>query len=419
MYDVVVIGAGPSGLGVGSALKHHTDLSFIIVDSGKNLFSRSRYDAQDLVQGLGGAGPFSDGKYSFYPSSSALWNLDKKKFLRISYQWYRDELMKHHTKEKKTDDNSIPEYPDVKESFISTNEWFLKEYDSVYLSLEARYQFIDEICRDIGLDKFMLETTITVWKKVDDHYQVEIKDMITKKEQFICCKNIIVAGGRFWPYSFTSGVRMKFARLEYGVRIECSPEKSLFSGTLIKDPKYKYTTKLPVEYRTFCCCRNGEIVITNCNGIPSCSGRSDCEPTKLSNIGYNVRILDKTLSDPVKADLFNNRLVFRNVPMKDVINTNILTEYYGKQGNFYLVNGLKLLLERFPDFEDAKLSGPTIIQTIHKIRQTMVTIKLIHHIQRYRLQQLLIIFLFYCPNRLHILSQDSIFSLVIYRICII
>lgn len=372
MYDVVVIGAGPSGLATGCALKHYTNLSFILIDSGKDLFSRSRYDAEDLVHGLGGAGLFSDGKFSFYPSSSVLWTLNNKENLVKGYDWYRDSLMKHSTEKETTDTGTkVPKYPEIKESDHRTDEWFLKEYESIYLPLDARYAFIDDIRREIGLDKFMLGTTVTTFKKVDDrngyHYEVCTQDTQTNKQRVICCKNIVIAGGRFWPHSFTIDARMKFSRLEYGVRVQTDPEKSLFSGTTIKDPKYKYVINDTVkgnsplvEYRTFCCCRNGEIVVTRSNGISTCSGRSDCEPTKLSNIGFNVRILNKSISDQISEHLFDRKDIFENIPIIDAIKHDALIKHYGDRGNDYLVTGLKLLLERFPDFKDAKLYGPTI-----------------------------------------------------------
>lgn len=415
MYDVVIIGAGPAGLATGYALKRYTNTTFTIIDSGKQLFDRSRYGPQDLIQGIGGAGLFSDGKFSFYPSSTALWELDDKELLSLAYNWYCDNLKSHlseanlpgtdllvsateHHKDKSAysiesglnigdhHDQINYELPEIKKDTLPSNTWFLKSYPSICLTLAERYQLIDNICHQIGFNNFMMGQTVSRCEKIvnpqNEYYCVSVLNSDTGHRQEIICRYIVVAGGRFWPHLFNTtnttnttntintintGTSMQlipteFKRTEYGVRIQCSSDKMLFTETKIKDPKYKYVSDSSVEYRTFCCCRNGEIVMTRSEDIASFSGRSDCEPTDQSNIGYNVRILDKKQSDDVKKHLFGNKKysVFKDVPMQDVIGNDALTKYFGEIGNRYLVKGLKLLLKRFPDFEDSKVWGPTI-----------------------------------------------------------
>jgi hypothetical protein len=151
---------------------------------------------------------------------------------------------------------------------------------------------------------------------------------------------------------------MIFRRLEYGLRIQSTPEKSVFTETTIKDPKYKISTT-DVEYRTFCTCRRGEVIKTDFNGMITYSGRSDCTETNLSNLGFNVRIMDQILSEQILSDILTNKETFNNIKIIDAINTNILDKYFGK-GSKYLSDGLKLFLERFPDMEDSILIGPTL-----------------------------------------------------------
>ncbi|WP_306316275.1 MULTISPECIES: FAD-dependent oxidoreductase [unclassified Streptomyces] len=69
-FDLVVIGAGPAGLAAAQRLagvRHRVAL----IDGGKPVDRRDRYAAADMTRGHGGAGLFSDGKFSFFPSASA------------------------------------------------------------------------------------------------------------------------------------------------------------------------------------------------------------------------------------------------------------------------------------------------------------------------------------------------------------
>lgn len=53
---------------------------------------RDRYNPEESACGVGGAGLFSDGKFSFFPSSTDLWKLPKKELLLQSLDWVLDIL---------------------------------------------------------------------------------------------------------------------------------------------------------------------------------------------------------------------------------------------------------------------------------------------------------------------------------------
>lgn len=70
--DAVIIGAGCSGL---SCAEHFASagVGFCIVEEGLSPLERNRTDPFDAAAGVGGAGLFSDGKFSFWPSGQRLY----------------------------------------------------------------------------------------------------------------------------------------------------------------------------------------------------------------------------------------------------------------------------------------------------------------------------------------------------------
>jgi len=349
VYETLIVGAGPAGLAAAVSLKTRGK-EFLLIEGGKSVHERDRYDKTDLICGIGGAGLFSDGKFSFYPSSTHLWNLSNKEILSESYDWFCNLLSQCGLK-------MVPSCPVVVNTHYETNKWFLKEYPSLYLSLDERYSLSDKLFSLIGWNNILLETTVIGYiKNKNGTYSIKISR--NGNNTSIHCKNLIIAGGRFWPL-FNNFQTPQFMRLEYGVRIQDLPSRSFFTHTELNDPKYKYLDK-EVEFRTFCCCRNGEVVITDNNKIETYSGRSDCLPTKLSNTGFNVRILDEDICNKIISEGLFKTKTYGDIPIKIAIETDILEKYYGKTACHYLTVGLRLLLEKFPDLENANLFGPTI-----------------------------------------------------------
>lgn len=91
---VAIIGAGPAGLAALSVIAKSTKIEIFLIDSGKHHNERNHESASDLGVGIGGAGLFSDGKFSFYPSGTKVYQLSDKQLIQDGYQWICDELSK-------------------------------------------------------------------------------------------------------------------------------------------------------------------------------------------------------------------------------------------------------------------------------------------------------------------------------------
>src|SRR5213080_4023389 len=77
--SLLVVGGGPACL----ARQH----DFLLVEVGARVGQRDHADQRRLGTGVGGSGLYSDGKFSFFPSASALWRLPDRAALRTSWAW--------------------------------------------------------------------------------------------------------------------------------------------------------------------------------------------------------------------------------------------------------------------------------------------------------------------------------------------
>ena len=80
-YSIIIVGSGPAALGVADVLKENQTIlrHTLIIEKGRAVDERSCAIKEgkkcvdcspcNVVCGLGGAGPYTDGKICFYPQS--------------------------------------------------------------------------------------------------------------------------------------------------------------------------------------------------------------------------------------------------------------------------------------------------------------------------------------------------------------
>jgi len=349
-YDVIVIGAGPTGLSFGSRFKG----KFMIFDMGNPISKRDHDDSIDSLIGAGGAGLFSDGKYSFYPAGTKIWDLTG---IEYSYESLSNDIKKY-----------IPDIPDfTKKSIINQNnkdsgyfDWKLKKYPCYYVPLDKRKEMINDLCSKIPEESLKFRHQVMSYQKISTGYIICVKNLITGKIFDVRTKIIICAGGRFFPLYMNSiniNTNKIFRRIEYGVRVigNVNNKTMKIANNDLLDPKF-IKTKGDIEYRTFCWCIDAETVLTNHLGIKTYSGRADCPSTGISNFGFNTRIKKESKDVEKYVNKLKSIKPFE-IPIKDV---DKIVDYYGKGLGKPLINGLKSLLEEHPDLKDTKLQGPTI-----------------------------------------------------------
>lgn len=365
-FDVAIIGGGPAGLAAFHKLKQSQTLKVVIIESGRSLDDRDRY--LDSTTGIGGAGLYSDGKFSFFPSSTELWKLPNLKQLQESYDWTRDLL-------SQSGEISPPAFPqDLTQLEQPLDVWTLKEYPSLYLSLDARMKLASDLAHSPDPERFQLfnytRVTSCEYSEESKKFTLELKSDVVKE---ISAKSVVYALGRFGPLTLPLSVPSRFYRVEIGVRIEDDSSSAFFDETDLMDPKYRFVKSSrnnPREWRTFCACRNGEVILGNTLGLQTYSGRADGPPTGKSNIGFNLRLFDppplSELSaqwDRLKSSDGTFRTSLYRVLQGDRFALQLVYNAFGHRWGQYLVEGLGLLAEEFPILKKshtASLIGPTV-----------------------------------------------------------
>lgn len=283
---IAIIGAGPAGLAASVALSE-TGIKSILYDTGKNFEQRIHNHADDLGIGVGGAGLFSDGKFSYYPSATHLYKLFEQATLRHSYSWMADTL-------NKVDINSekFPEHY----NFDPTQDT-VKVYASAYGSLDQRTELVRSLIQNFS-GTLLTNAEVTEINKTKSGYEI-ISNSSDGKVLRNFVSGIVLANGRFGSiYSsiFTFPLPLFLHRYEFGIRIEHPSSKGFLTRTQVKDVK-KIWEERGVNFRTFCTCRNGELWNIPYGDFSALSGRSDGPATNYSNFGLLARFYGSSLKE--------------------------------------------------------------------------------------------------------------------------
>lgn len=361
--DLIIVGAGPAGLAAAMAA-HSSGSSPLLLESGGDLGSRSHSDRTSAVEGVGGAGLFSDGKFSAWPSASGLWSLDEG-IVAPAWRHTTQMLSKHGVQ---IADPAVEVPADV---LVENERYLLKEYPSVYASPAARHEMTQSMRR--ACPRTFTDCEVATIDPVIGGWKVGT----TRGE--LRTRKLILATGRFGPLLLGScnpetadgpaPLSLVPRRLEVGVRIQ-QPSGAFFLRDAPQlDPKLLwFDQESHYEWRTFCCCREGLVISTRSRGMLTVSGRADCPPTGRSNVGFNLRVKDADVINRVWPDL-QARLGRADGPsshafagVADGDDAGFLAAMFGDVLGEGLRAGLVRLRAAFPGegLDRAEVIGPTL-----------------------------------------------------------
>lgn len=308
-YDVIIVGAGPGGIFTAYELvKLDPSLEIAVFEAGSPLEKRKcPIDGERIktcvhcptcaiMNGFGGAGAFSDGKYNITND-------------------FGGSLHEYIGKAKATElmnyvDSINMQYGGAGSKLYSTANSDIKK-----LCLRNKLHLLDASVRHLGTDKnyVVLENLFSILKnRVEFFFRTPVEHVAsngegftvsTADESFSCDKCVISVGrsGSKWMESVCRelDIATKSNRVDIGVRVEMPAEIFSHLTDELYESKIVYRTeKYGDLVRTFCMNPHGVVVSENTNGIVTVNGHSYEDPA-LHTANTNFALLvSKHFTEP-------------------------------------------------------------------------------------------------------------------------
>ncbi len=311
-YDVIIIGAGPGGIFSAYELaKLAPQLKIVVLEEGHALDKRKcPIDGKkikscigcktcSIMNGFGGAGAFSDGKYNITNAFGGTLYEYIGKDNAIELMKYVDNINITHGGEGcklYTTANS-----DIKKLCIK-NDLHLLDASVRHLGTDVNYVVMGNVYEELK-DKveFRFDCAAIDVKKLDDKYLVTT----SKGDEVIGDKCIISAGrsGSKWMEKVCKDLNIPTHsnRVDIGVRVELPANVFSHLTDELYESKIVYRTeKYGDLVRTFCMNPYGAVVNENTNGIVTVNGHSYDDPAKRTDNTNFALLVSKQFSEPFK-----------------------------------------------------------------------------------------------------------------------
>lgn len=291
-YDIIVAGAGASGVFLTYELtKLDNNAKILMIDKGAALESRNcpikggkvptciKCEPCHIMNGYGGAGTLSDGKYNITTQFGGDLHAYVGREKAMGLMEYVDEV--------------LCSMGGADARLYSTTSSNLKT-----VALRNNLHLLDAKVRHLGTDRNMviLERIFDyITKRVDTEFGITLEDVdkledgtfvvTTDKGEQYQCNDLVLAAGRSgskWIGGICDkfGIKQKKNRVDIGVRVELPAEVFKHITDDVYESKIVYKTdKYNDMVRTFCMNPYGEVVAENTNGIVTVNGHSYSDPS--------------------------------------------------------------------------------------------------------------------------------------------
>lgn len=310
-YDVIIVGAGASGVFASYEFKKlNSNLKVLVIDKGNEIYKRQcpiktgkvenciSCNPCNIMNGYGGAGTLSDGKYNITTNFGGQIHEFLGKDDSIELMEYVDSV--------------LCKFDGGKSKLYETTSSNLKT-----LALKHDLHLLDAKVRHFGTDRNVkILEKVYEWTrdKVEMIFNTTIVDvdkddkfkLTTDKGETFLCDKLVLASGRSGS-KWISKICKKFNinlfsnQVDIGVRVELPAEVFKHITDAVYESKIVYQTKGYNDLvRTFCMNPYGQVVAENTNGIITVNGHSYADP-KLQSDNTNFALLvSNKFTEPFK-----------------------------------------------------------------------------------------------------------------------
>lgn len=348
-YDVVIIGAGPGGIYSSyELLKKNDNIKVAVLEAGNPLEKRKcpidgkkvksciKCKSCDIMNGFGGAGAFSDGKYNITNQfGGTLFEYIGKKEA-IDLMKYVDEVNLAHggagTKLYSTANTEIKKR-------CLENKLHLLDAQVRHLGTDINYVVLTNIFQELK-DKveFVFHAPVQKVESIGDGYKIHAKDTIYE------ARNCIISAGRSgskWMEGVCRelDIKTRSNRVDIGVRVELPEEIFACLTDELYESKIVYRTeKFEDLVRTFCMNPRGVVVNENTNGIITVNGHSYSDEKLLTENTNFALLVAKHFSEPFKD---SNEYGESIAKLSNMLGGGVIVQRFGD-----LVRGRRSTVER-------------------------------------------------------------------------
>ncbi len=310
-YDTIIIGAGPGGIfSAYELIKLNPDCKILVLECGNPLNKRKcpidgkkikscvKCSTCAIMNGFGGAGAFSDGKYNITNEfgGNLYEYIGKKEALDLMN--YIDEINVAYggeqTRKFSTANSSL-------KKVCLQNDLHLLDASVRHLGTDINYIILENLYNELK-DKvtFCFNSYVNEILDCETHYTVKTKD-----EEYQG-NTVIVSTGRSgskWMQSICSslGIQTKSNRVDIGVRVEIPAAVFDHITSEVYESKIVYRTKkFQDKVRTFCMNPHGVVVNENTNGIITVNGHSYEDENMFSENTNFALLVSNHFTEPFK-----------------------------------------------------------------------------------------------------------------------
>ena len=310
-YDVIVVGAGASGVFMSYELaKLDINARVLVLERGGRLEERLcpikegatkhcvKCNPCHIMNGYGGAGTLSDGKYNITTQFGG----DLHNYVGVDHAM---ELMEYV-------DEVLCSMGGADAKLYSTASSELKT-----VCLRNNLHLLEAKVRHLGTDRnvrILAKMFDYAKKKIEMRFRTTIVDVVREADRTFTvvtdngeefnCKDLVLATGRSgskWISSVCDkmGIEQKKNRVDIGVRVELPAEVFKHITDDVYESKIVYKTdKYNDMVRTFCMNPYGEVVAENTNGIVTVNGHSYDSPELHTNNTNFALLVSNSFTEP-------------------------------------------------------------------------------------------------------------------------
>ena len=311
-YDLVIIGAGPGGIfSCYEACRLDPSLRIAVIEAGSPLEKRKcpidgvriksciNCPTCAIMNGFGGAGAFSDGKYNITNQfgGSLYEYVGKQKAIELME--YVDSINTSHGGEQtRLFSNNNAE---IRKKCLE-NDLHLLDAKVRHLGTDINYIVLQNLFDELK-DKadFFFHTRIEEVRQTEAGYQ-----LISSKGEVFEGKQCIISTGRSgskWMQKICDSlhIRTESNRADIGVRVELPADGFAHLTAELYESKIVYRTENFQDMaRTFCMNPRGVVVNENTNGIVTVNGHSYEDPSRYTENTNFALLVSNHFTEPFK-----------------------------------------------------------------------------------------------------------------------